>query len=220
MSASLDPSPSESAGAEAGETGVLAGGPAAGEIGALAPEIQGPPPEPIEIVEALLFAADSPVEPSRLAQVLGAGTGTSTARELVEELGRRLEAQGRPYEVREVAGGYQLRTRARFAPWVQARLSESRRRRLSAAVLETLAIVAYKQPILRADVEAIRGVDCGPLLKRLLDLDLVRIVKRDESLGRPILYGTTRRFLEEFGLKSIQDLPSVHELRLTSPGAL
>ncbi len=165
------------------------------------------------IVEAILFAADTPVEPARLSEIVE-GLDEAAVLPLIEDLNRKFEAERRPYEIKEVAGGWQLRTRAEYTRWIQALYHDPRRKKLSPAILETLAIIAYKQPILRSDVEAIRGVDCGPIMKRLLDLNLIRIVKRDESLGRPILYGTTRRFLEEFGLKSIQDLPSIHELRL------
>ncbi len=170
-------------------------------------------PQPIDILEAVLFAAESPLEPAHLVEILGDGIDLPQVNALLEDLEKRLEEEGRPYEIRTIAGGCQFKTRAPFSPWLKRLFEGSRRRRLSPATLETLAIIAYKQPILRADVEAIRGVDCGPIVRRLLDLSLVRIVKRDESLGRPILYGTTRRFLEEFGLRSIQDLPSIHELQ-------
>ena len=170
-------------------------------------------PAPIDVLEAVLFAADSPLDSARLAVILGGKVDSAGVKAMIEELEGRLLEGGRPYEIRPIGGGYQLKSRSTFAPWLKKLFEGTRRRRLSPATLETLAIIAYKQPILRADVEAIRGVDCGPIVRRLLDLSLVRIVKRDESLGRPILYGTTRRFLEEFGLRSIQDLPSIHELQ-------
>lgn len=173
-----------------------------------------PPTE--SIVEAVLFASAHPVEPGRLAEILEVDLDEEGVSALVDAINDRYDEGGRPFEIRRVGGGFQFKTRAEYAPWIQTLLDDPRRRRLSPAVLESLAIIAYKQPILRADVEAIRGVDCGPIIKKLLDLNLIRIVRRDESLGRPILYGTSDRFLEEFGLQSIQDLPSIHELRLGS----
>jgi len=122
--------------------------------------------------------------------------------------------------VQEIAGGYQLRTLPEFHTYL-ARLHKARQEtRLSAAAMETLSIVAYKQPVTRADVEAVRGVSAGDILNRLREMDLVRIVGRAEDLGRPMLYGTTRRFLEAFGLASLSDLPKMEPPALSPLPAL
>jgi segregation and condensation protein B len=117
--------------------------------------------------------------------------------------------------VEEIAGGFQLLTRARFAPWLRRLNSTVREVRLSAPALETLAVVAYRQPVLRAEIEAIRGVQCGEVLRQLIERDLVRIAGRSEELGRPLLYGTTRQFLQVFGLRHLEDLPRPEFLPIT-----
>ncbi len=168
-------------------------------------------------VEAILFAAEKPLPAGKLNE-LGELGGLRNVRRLVEALNRQYERTGRTFRVIEIAGGYQLQTLPEFAD-VVARLHTSRAEaRLSRAALETLAIVAYRQPVLRADVEAIRGVACGEVLRGLMDKDLVRILGRAEEIGRPILYGTTRRFLAVFGLGSLDDLPNAEQLR-APPGA-
>jgi len=118
---------------------------------------------------------------------------------------------GRGVELREVAGGYQLRTRPELGPWL-ARLETQRPVRFSRPALEALAIVAYRQPVTRAEIEEVRGVDCGGVLKSLLDKGLVRIVGKKDVPGRPLLYGTSRRFLEAFGLASLGELPSLKDI--------
>ncbi len=165
-------------------------------------------------VEAVLFLARSPLTSRKLAQMAGLPDGTR-ARTLVRRLQQCYQAQGSAFQVVEVAGGFQLRTRAELAPWTLPLVSEEAAGRLSAPALETLAVVAYNQPVLRAQVEAIRGVQSGELLKQLLQRGLVRIVGRSQELGRPFLYGTTRRFLEVFGLRSLDDLPQFDMIRQT-----
>ena len=119
----------------------------------------------------------------------------------------------RGFELREVAGGWRLYTRAEFATVVERFVLDGQQARLTQAALETLAIVAYRQPIMRADIEGIRGVHCGETLRLLMEKGLVRIAGRDDSLGRPVLYGTTKKFLQLFGLNSLDDLPEVEALR-------
>jgi segregation and condensation protein B len=114
--------------------------------------------------------------------------------------------------VQQVAGGYQLLTRAKLAPWLRRLAHVPGETRLSAPALETLAVIAYRQPVPRADIEAIRGVNCGEILRQLMERDLVRIGSRSEELGRPFLYATTKRFLELFGLNQIEELPRASEL--------
>ena len=132
---------------------------------------------------------------------------------LVQELKGLYDADATAFTVENVAGGWQLRTRPDFAPWLQKLHSARQETRLSQPALETLAVVAYRQPILRADVESIRGVQCGEMLRHLIDRGLVRIVGHHDSLGRPLLYGSTRKFLEIFGLADLSELPMAEQLR-------
>jgi segregation and condensation protein B len=162
-------------------------------------------------IEAVLFATDSPLSARRIAEALETTEGT--VRGLVDELRAEYDASSRAFTVEEIAGGYQVLTRSEYAGVVQRLIHVERQHKLSGAALETLAIVAYKQPIMRAEVEDIRGVQVQPLLKSLMEQGLVRIVGRAEALGRPMLYGTTQKFLLQFGLKSAKDLPPVEELR-------
>jgi segregation and condensation protein B len=163
---------------------------------------------PESIVEALLFSTDRPLPAARIAQILGIG-GASDVKQHIDALNERYERTGSSFRIEQVAKGYQMLTLPPYNPWV-GRLHKVRAEsRLSGAALETLAIVAYKQPALRADIETIRGVAVGDMLVRLRDMNLVRIVGRAEEIGRPLLYGTTRRFLEVFGLSSLKDLPKL-----------
>ena len=165
-------------------------------------------PEPIDVVEALLFASDTPVEAARLQEVLDLESA-KVARELVETLGRRLDSEGRALQVVEVGGGYRLVTRPEVAPWL-VKLARSRTRsRLSRPSLETLAIIGYRQPVSRPEVDAIRGVNSEAVLDNLLERRMIRIAGRKESPGRPFLYETTREFLVAFGLRDLNDLPKV-----------
>lgn len=162
------------------------------------------------IIEALILASPDPISAAKLAELIPYCT-TAQAKDLVNELNTEYQEQDRAFEIWEVAGGYQIRTRAEFSGYLQ-KLRKTRALRLSRAALESLAIVAYKQPITRAEVDAVRGVDSGAVVKSLLERRLVRIVGHREVPGRPMLYGTNRRFLEVFGLKSLKDLPALREL--------
>jgi segregation and condensation protein B len=135
------------------------------------------------------------------------------ARTLVRKLNRLYDAEGSAFRIEEVAGGLQLMTRPKFAGWLRRLHAVPVEVRLSAPAIETLAIVAYRQPVLRAEIEAIRGVQCGEILRQLMDRDLVRILGRSEDLGRPFLYGTTKLFLQVFGLRQIEELPGSVRLR-------
>jgi segregation and condensation protein B len=164
--------------------------------------------EPIDVVEALLFASEAPVEAERIQEVLDLPS-SGEARELVRVLGERLEGQGRALQIIEVGGGFRLVTRPEVAPWL-VKLARSRTRsRLSRSSLETLAIIAYRQPASRPDIDAIRGVNSEAVLDNLLDRRMVRIAGRKDSPGRPFLYETTRDFLVAFGLRDLADLPKV-----------
>ena len=165
-------------------------------------------PEPIDVVEALLFASDTPVEADRIAEVLDLES-PAAAREIVEALRARLEAEGRALQVMEVGGGFRLVTRPDVAPWL-VKLARSRTRsRLSRPALETLAIIGYRQPVSRPEVDAVRGVNSEAVLDNLLERRMIRIAGRKESPGRPFLYETTREFLVAFGLRDLGDLPKV-----------
>jgi segregation and condensation protein B len=162
-------------------------------------------------VEAILFASGSPLPAAKIAR-LGNLSGQGAVKNAIKLLNARYERTGCTFSIQSIAGGYQMLTHSRYHE-VVSRLFQSRSRmRLSQASMETLAIVAYRQPILRADIEAIRGVGCGDLLHGLMEKQLIKIVGRAQVLGRPMLYGTTRRFLEVFGLGSLESLPKVQEL--------
>ena len=164
-------------------------------------------------IEAILFASPDPIRSRKLAEALrDTGIDARGVRKLVGELAKEYDAARRGIAIEEVAGGFQILTRPEYADYVAAAFGGGGGGKLSQAALETLAVVAYKQPVTRADVEAIRGVQAGPLLRTLLHKGLIRITGRAEVLGRPLLYGTTDKFLQHFGLKSINELPKVEEL--------
>lgn len=162
-------------------------------------------------LEALFLLARQPLAVRKLARMANLADGTE-ARTLIRALQQLYDQRGCAFQIVQVAGGYQLLTRAKFAPWLQ-KFTPPDDFRLSPPAMETLAVVAYRQPAVRAEIEAIRGVQCGELLRQLMDRDLLRIVGRSEELGRPILYGTTPRFLQVFGLQSIDQLPQYTALR-------
>lgn len=157
-------------------------------------------------LEALLFAADEPLTTRQLTQLAGLANAAELRRAL-----RRLQSQydqeGSPLHIQELAGGFQLLARPEFHPWLSRWFQDDAFPRLTPAQRETLAIIAHKQPITRADLEAIRGVQSADLLRQLMEKGLIRIVGRHASLGRPVLYGTTRRFLQHLGLRNLADLP-------------
>ena len=167
------------------------------------------------IAEALILASPDPVAAARLASVIPRCT-PGRARALVDALNAEYSEQERAFEICEVAGGYQVRTLAEHASYLQ-RLQPARPLRLSQAALETLAIAAYRQPVTRAEVEYVRGVDAGAILRSLLERKFLRIAGHREVAGRPLLYATTRRFLEVFGLARLEDLPTLREIEEIAP---
>lgn len=165
-------------------------------------------PNPVDVLEAMLFASDVPLEAERIREVLELGSADE-ARDLVRDLTARYEADARPLQILEVAGGYRMVTRPEVAPWL-VRLARARTRvRMSRPALETLAIVAYKQPVSRPEIDAVRGVNSEATLDNLLERRLVRIAGRKEAPGRPFVYETTREFLIAFGLRDLGDLPKI-----------
>ncbi|MBS3821782.1 MAG: SMC-Scp complex subunit ScpB [Planctomycetes bacterium] len=162
-------------------------------------------------VEALLFASDAPLPASRIASVAELPGGR--VKKAIAALNERYAEVGGSFRIEEIAGGFQMLTLPEYNDILRQLFASRKDARLSQAAMETLAIVAYRQPILRADVEAIRGVACGEVLRSLLERNLIKIVGRAEVIGRPMLYGTTKAFLEVFGLASLDDLPRVDELR-------
>ena len=168
-------------------------------------------PENIKsIIESLLFVADGPLTIQRLSEVLE-GVEKEDVRSTLDELQSELENSRRGVRLVEVAGGYQLRTAKVNADWVKKFLG-GRPARIGRATLETLAIIAYRQPITRAEIEAIRGVDVDGVINTLLDRSLIRAVARKDVPGRPFLYGTTPEFLQLFNLKDLTHLPTLKEM--------
>lgn len=167
-------------------------------------------------LEAILLTADRPVPGARLAEALGVeGSGPKGPVErAVVRLNEAYRASGRSFRIESVAGGYRIMTLPALAPVLASFHRGRASARLSRAAVETLAIIAYKQPLTRASLEAIRGVACGEVLRSLLERRLITIKGRAEELGRPILYGTTKEFLDLFGLASLKDLPSASELQV------
>jgi segregation and condensation protein B len=167
-------------------------------------------PEPIDIVEGLLFASDVPLEAERIREVLDLAS-VADVHALMAALKERYERDEHALEVTEVGGGYRMVTRPALAPWL-VRLARTRTRvRLSRAALEALAIVAYKQPVSRPEIDGVRGVNSEGVLDNLLERRLVRIAGRKDAPGRPYLFETTREFLVAFGLRDLDDLPKVED---------
>jgi segregation and condensation protein B len=162
--------------------------------------------EALATLEAVLLVADEPLAARRLAQAAGLPDAVA-ARRLLKKLEHLYDQDGTAFQLEEIAGGFQLLTRPDYHRWLASLRRGGHELRLSGAARETLAIVAYRQPIMRAAIEAIRGVHCGETLRLLMEKGLVKIAGRDDSLGRPVLYGTTKKFLQVFGLKSLKDLP-------------
>ena len=167
------------------------------------------------VVEAVLFASDESLSTARLSDIVG--IGVKQIREHIQNLNDKYEASNNAFRIEQIAGGYQMLTLSDYNHWLKKLLRVRSDSKLSPAALETLAIIAYKQPVIRADVEAIRGVQVGEVIRNLMYKGLVKIVGRAEVLGRPMLYGTTKKFLETFGLNSLKDLPKIEELKKPPP---
>lgn len=166
----------------------------------------------LALVEAVLLVADEPLTARRLADAAHLADAAD-ARAQVERLRACYDADGTAFQVTEIAGGYQLLTRPAVAPWLARLRRTGHDLRLTPAALETLAVIAYRQPVTRAEVEQVRGVACGEVVRQLMEKGLVRVSGRHDSLGRPQLYGTTKKFLQAFGLNALKDLPEVDALK-------
>lgn len=164
-----------------------------------------------QVIEALIFASDAPLTLSRL-RVAIEDADEELLERVVAELNGEYERQGRAFEIRRVAGGFQMVTRAHLAQWVRKYQRGRSRQRLSRAALEALAIIAFKQPISRAEVAAVRGVNSDGVFKNLLERNLIAMAGRASTVGRPVLYKTTEHFLSYFGINSLADLPSLDEV--------
>ncbi len=191
--------------------------------------------ELVRAIEAVVVSSDRPVSAARLAQVLAATTEKSEGapqgdgpgapisgrqiRGAIAELNRQYESTGRVFRIEALAGGYRLMTTPDVGPVLAAFHGARQKAALSRAAIESLAIIAYKQPLTRAQLEAIRGVACGEILRSLTERRLVTVVGRADEVGRPILYGTTKQFLEAFGLSSVRDLPTPEELKARAGAA-
>ncbi len=163
------------------------------------------------VLEAILFATDEPLPENKLAGIVE--TTAKQVRESIESLNARYEAHHHAFRIEQIAGGYQMLTQPLYNAWLKKMMRVRGDNKLSPAAMETLAIIAYKQPIIRADIEAIRGVAVGEVIRSLMYKGLVKIAGRAEILGRPMLYGTTKKFLEIFGLNSLKDLPKAEDLK-------
>lgn len=170
-----------------------------------------------EATEALIFAADEPVAPDRIAEIVAEVTGRpqpsdADVQAAVERLNESYAEQGRALEIKSWAGGYRMVTRSSLSPFVKTYYVEEHQTSLSRSLKETLAVIAYRQPVTRPEVDFVRGVNSDYAIRKLLEMNLANVEGRAESVGRPLLYGTTDRFLEQFGLDDLDDLPTLREV--------
>lgn len=170
------------------------------------------PEEAKRIIEALLFTASKPMTVAEIKRVLKE-FGNAKIEELIQELRSEYEREGKSFRVNEVAGGFEISTEPKYAPWIFKLELQKKAKQATQSALETLAILAYKQPLTRAEIEDLRGVDVSGVISTLLDRNLVKVVGRKEVPGRPFIYGTTDKFLEHFGLKSLSELPDISEIK-------
>jgi len=161
------------------------------------------------IVETLLFISTEPLSLDKISELVD--TEKNQVKEIIDELCKEYSTRG--FQIQEIAEGYLFTTRAEYAPWIKKLYKDRITLKLSSAALETLSIIAYKQPISRAEIEEIRGVEVIAVLETLIEKKLVRVCGRKETLGRPLLYGTTNEFLKYFGLKSLSDIPALEEFK-------
>ncbi len=163
------------------------------------------------VIEALIFASETPLDVNKLADVLDS-VEKKAIRDCLARLIEEYNSENRGFCIVEVAGGYHFRTKNAWSPWIK-KLKKGKPATLTPVMMETLAVIAYRQPVLKAEIDKVRGVDTGGAIKKLLDRKLVRIVGRKDVPGKPIIYGTTQRFLEVFNLKDLSELPTLRELK-------
>ena len=170
-----------------------------------------------QIIEALIFVSDKPLGISQIREVME-NTGEERVRQAVLELNKEYQATNRSFVIQEVAGGYRMATRPELAPWLKSFYKSKVKERLTRPSLETLAIIAYKQPATKPEIEAIRGVNIDGVIATLLERNLIKIAGRKDSPGRPLLYSTTDDFLAHFGLSSMTDMPKLPEVQQLAEG--
>jgi segregation and condensation protein B len=179
-------------------------------------ENHGDRPSLKEIVEALLFASDEPLSIKALSAIVNeadqASANEPALRECILQLNEEYDRTVRPFRIVEIAGGYQFATRPRFGFWLGRMVQERSRRKLTVSALESLAVIAYKQPVTKPEIEAIRGVNADYVLRTLLERNMIAIVGRAATPGRPLLYGTTKEFLRHFGINDLSELPKPREI--------
>ncbi len=177
-------------------------------------------PSTKDVIEALVFASDEPLSLKDIMTIFGTLEDAERPRRLnedtilehIQKLNEEYEQTGRPFRIVKIAGGYQFATQPQFSVWLGKMLREKSKRKLSVSALESLAVIAYKQPVTKPEVEAIRGVNADYVLRTLLERNLVTIVGRAASPGRPLLYGTTKEFLKHFGINDLSELPKPREI--------
>ncbi len=170
-----------------------------------------------EAAEAIIFAADEPVPPDRIAEIIADVTGRPQPSDdevdaAVERLNEEYTDRGQALEIKSWAGGYRMATRSSLSPFVKTYYVEEQETSLSRSLMETLSVIAYRQPVTRPEVDFVRGVNSDYAIRKLLEMDLASVEGRADSVGRPLLYGTTDRFLEQFGLDDLEDLPTLREV--------
>lgn len=163
------------------------------------------------IIESVIFAANEPVTVDQLTKLIGE-LDADAILQMIRELQREYDTSGRSFQIMEIASGFQMCTRNKYASWIKKFYTTEISSRLSASALETLAIIAYKQPTTRAEIEEIRGVNSDSVIRTLLERSLIKITGRKQAPGKPMIYGTTREFLMHFGLKDLSELPSIDEI--------
>jgi len=193
--------------------------PAKYQVGSLNEDDLKDPAKAKKIVEALIFASSKPLTPAEIRKATKVLTA-SQIEKIVTELKEEYRGQDRPFEIIEIAGGYELSTKREFAPWILRIELQRKARQATQSALETLAILAYRQPLTRAEIESLRGVDVSGVVSTLMEKGFIKILGKKEVPGRPFLYGTTDKFLEHFGLRSLQDLPSISEIQQIVEGSV
>src|ERR1051326_1926391 len=167
--------------------------------------------QPVKIIEALLYMTDHPLSEKEIIEVMGLKSVTEQdVKSWIQEISDRLQQSHSPLQIVEIAGGVQIATKPEMSPWIRKLYKERLTVRLAPSALETLSIVAYKQPIARSEIEQIRGVEATGVMETLVERRLIKVVGRKETIGRPLLYGTTQEFLRQFGLKHLAELPDLN----------